>query len=410
MTGPRVVLAGGSDAKGVRTDVAVDPATGLIAEVGRIEPLAGDTVEDVSGMLVLPAGAEPHAHLDKALSARDVAAMPVDLDQAVSDWSRLWPTLTKQDIAARATESVTEMVRNGYTLIRTHVDIASAVGLRGIEALIEVRDEMRRRGLCDLQIVGLAARPMSGDAGEANRRLLDQAIEMGIDVVGGSPDIDPDPIGATTASVEAAARHGLPIDLHTDQTVDPSFFVLPEYIRLLREHGVTRAAASHCISLSTQPLDVQRRVADELAAAGIAVFVMPLTSLFYFGWDVPVGPPRGLAPVHVLDEAGVVVAAGADNVRDVFFPYGRFDPLETAAVLAMVAHLDPDRAWDMCSNRARLALGAPTISLTAGSPAELLVVAGRSTTEVVGGAPADRLTIHRGRIVARTRCTTDVLV
>jgi cytosine deaminase len=113
--------------------------------------------------------------------------------------------------------------------------------------------------------------------------------------------------------------------------------------------------------------------------------------------------------VHVLDEAGVLVAAGADNVRDVFFPYGRFDPLETAAVVAMVSHLDPDRAWDMCSNRARRALGAAPVTLTVGSPAELLAVAGRSITEVVGGAPSDRVTVHRGRVVARTRSTTDLL-
>jgi cytosine deaminase len=335
--------------------------------------------------------------------------MPADLDQAVSDWARIWPLLTVDDMRARATEAIGEMVRNGYTLIRTHVDIASGVGVRGIEALIQVRDDMHRRRLCDLQVVGLVSLPFGGEAGAAHRRLLDEAIEMGIDVVGGSPDIDPDPMGATVAAVDAAARSGLPIDLHTDQTVDSSFFYLPEYVRLLRERGITRSAASHCISLSTQPLDVQRRVADQLAAAGTAVFVMPLTSLFYFGWDTPVGPPRGLAPVHVLDEAGVLVAAGADNVRDVFFPYGRFDPLETAAVVAMVSHLDPDRAWDMCSNRARRALGAAPVTLTVGSPAELLAVAGRSITEVVGGAPSDRVTVHRGRVVARTRSTTDLL-
>ena len=409
MTRQRTVLVGGCDAKGVRIDIAVDATTGLIDEVGLIRPHETDTVEDVGGMLVLPAGAEPHAHLDKTLSARDIAAMPADLDQAVSDWARIWPQLTVDDMKARATEAIGEMVRNGYTLIRTHVDIASGVGVRGIDALIQVRDEMHRRGLCDVQVVGLVSLPFGGEAGAAHRRLLDEAIEMGIDVVGGSPDIDPEPMSATIAAVEAAARSGLPIDLHTDQTVDSSFFFLPEYVRLLREFGITRSAASHCISLSTQPLDVQRRVADQLAAAGTAVFVMPLTSLFYFGWDVPVGPPRGLAPVHVLDEAGVLVAAGADNVRDVFFAYGRFDPLETAAVVAMVSHLDPDRAWDMCSNRARRALGAPPVTLTVGAPAELLAVRGRSITEVVGGAPSDRVTVHRGRVVARTRSTTDLL-
>ncbi|MFT3851760.1 MAG: amidohydrolase family protein [Ilumatobacteraceae bacterium] len=398
----RLVLRNGRDAAGVPTDVAVDGTTGLITDVGVVEARAADVVEDVRGMVILPAGAEPHAHLDKALAAGDLAAMPVDLAQAVDDWRRIWPTLTEEDFVARAMESVVEMVHHGDTLIRTHIDIGAGVGLRGVSAMLAVRDEAHRRGLCDIQVVGLAAQPMSGTVGAEHRRLLEEAIDAGIDVVGGSPDLDPDPVGGTAAAVEMAAAHGMPIDMHTDQTVDRDFFVLPEYVRLVREHGLAGASASHCISLSTQSLDVQRRTAAELAEAGIAVFVMPLTSLFFFGWDEPVGPPRGVAPVRVLEEAGVLVAAGADNVRDVFFPYGRFDPLETAAVLAMVAHLDPDHAWQMCSNRARIALGHTPVELRPGSPAELLVVAGRSITEAVGAADPSRLTIHRGRIVART--------
>ncbi len=53
---------------------------------------------------------------------------------------------------------------------------------------------------------------------------------------------------------------------------------------------------------------------------------------------------RGLTAVAALRDAGVPVAAGADNIRDPFNPLGRTDPLETASLLAAAAHLTPAQA------------------------------------------------------------------
>lgn len=39
---------------------------------------------------------------------------------------------------------------------------------------------------------------------------------MGAGVVGGCPDLDPDPAGYVEAVLEVAAEHGVPVDLHTD--------------------------------------------------------------------------------------------------------------------------------------------------------------------------------------------------
>ncbi|MEN9230557.1 MAG: hypothetical protein Q6L68_06585 [Thermostichus sp. DG02_5_bins_236] len=352
-------------------------------------------------MVILPAAAEPHAHLDKALSSRLVPAMPVDLAAAVADWHRIWPTLTHEDLVGRASESVEAMVSRGVTAIRSHVDIGSGVGLRGLRALKDVKE--RYQNVVDLQIVGLIAHPLVGQAGAEHRALLDQGIAEGLmDVVGGSPDLAPDPVETTRVSVMAAARSGLPLDLHTDQTVDPGFFYLPEMVRLVQEYGVKNVVASHCISLATQPEAVQEKVAAEMAEAGMAVTTMPLTSLFYFGWDQPVAPPRGVTAITKLEAAGVVVAAGADNVRDLFFPYGRFDPVETATVLGMVAHFTPEHVWDLCTNAARKAMGLPEVTLAPGSPAELLAIQGRHLTDALADGSERRIVFHRGRVVANT--------
>ena len=51
--------------------------------------------------------------------------------------------------------------------------------------------------------------------------------------------------------------------------------------------------------------------------------------------------PRGLTAVRALREAGVVVAAGADNLQDPFNPLGRACPFETAGLMVWTAHLSP---------------------------------------------------------------------
>ena len=129
---------------------------------------------------------------------------------------------------------------------------------------------------------------------------------------------------------------------------------------------------------------------------------MPLTSLFLFGWEELVSPPRGVTAINTLRAAGVVVAAGSDNVQDPFFPYGRCDPFETAGVLALVAHLTADEAWDMVSGAARKAMGRPAVTLTPGSRADLVAIDGLNMTEALSMASEDRIVVHRGRVVSRT--------
>ena len=79
---------------------------------------------------------------------------------------------------------------------------------------------------------------------------------------------------------------------------------------------------------------------------------------------------------------------------------GRADPLETAALLVMAAHLDPEQAYHLVSNAARRALGLPEVDLRPGDPAELLAVRATNLREAIASAPADRL-VFRGRPARR---------
>ena len=125
--------------------------------------------------------------------------------------------------------------------------------------------------------------------------------------MGGVPNLQDDPATAISDVLALATSAGLDIDLHTDETLDPSVLTLQELARQVSDKGFGGTiAASHCVSLGMQPPDVQAAVAAEVAAAGISVIALPQTNLFLQGRDDPVGTPRGLTAVDALLDAGAV--------------------------------------------------------------------------------------------------------
>ncbi len=365
----------------------MSPAPRLGAPIDRAALIA-------EGYLVLPAPAEPHAHLDKALTADRVANPDGDLGGAIRAWIAHRPSITHADFVERATRAALMGLANGTTSIRTHVDIGSDAGPTAVDALIEVRSALA--GRVDLQLVGLIGLPTSGRAGAGNRAALLAALDRGLDVVGGAPHIDDDPRAATDWLVEIAAERGLPIDLHTDENLRLDSLDLEYLAELVIESGFPHpVVAGHCVSLGMQPLDVQRRVADKVAAAGIGVVALPQTNLFLQSRGDRTAPPRGLTALATLAEAGVTVAAGGDNLQDPFCLVGRADPLETAALLVMAAHLTPEQAYDAVSSAARSVMGL-------GPSDDLLAIRAGSLREAIASAPQDRVVVRGGVVVSST--------
>jgi len=153
-------------------DVVLDPRTGVIVSVG---PAArAETVpaaeHDLTGYLLLPAPAEPHAHLDKALLGERHPNVTGDLAGAIDAMIAVLPTITHDDLVTRARTAALTALANGTTAIRTHADVGELTGLRHVEAMIEVRESLRH--LMTIQVVALTASPVSGSQGAANADLL----------------------------------------------------------------------------------------------------------------------------------------------------------------------------------------------------------------------------------------------
>jgi cytosine deaminase len=364
------------------------------------EPQSGDAV-DVEGWLLLPPMGEPHAHIDKALTAELVPNPSGDLIGAIDAWvaAAVAGAFTHDDMVDRIERALDKLLLNGVTALRSHINCGSGSGTSHLvaahEAIAGFGDVM------DIELVALMHSPVVGPGSDANRAALRDAIDLGVDLVGGCPHLEPDGPGSIAHLLHTAGDAGLGVDLHTDETLDPAVLTLRELARQVATSGFERSVtASHCVSLGMQPVDVQAEVAREVADSGISIVPLPQTNLFLQGRDHPTAMPRGLTAIHALVDAGVDVAAGADNVQDPFNLVGRSDPLETAALLVMAGHVLPDAAYDMVSNNVRRVMGLAPVTFRPGDPADFVAIDAPSIRGAIADAPLDRKVFKNGRLVA----------
>ncbi|MGW0788190.1 hydrolase [Streptomyces sp. NPDC002911] len=367
---PTLLLSGARLADGRTVDVRIGvPCVEAVGTAGSLTTRG--TRLDLGGYLLLPAPAEPHAHADTALTA--TAEDP--------------PPHRPEDVRRRATEAALLQLSHGATALRAHVRVGGEHGLGALEGVLAARRSLR--GLTDLSAVAVP-RLLTGVAGADRLATLRDALEMGAGVIGGSPDLDPDPAGWTEAVLDLAATYARPLDLHTDGDDPARLTQLAAMADGLRP-GV---CVSPCAGLSRLPADEAARAADRLAAAAVTVICLPQGGC-------SVALLRGTPPVRLLRAAGVRIAAGSGALRDRSNPVGRGDPLEAAYLLAAQQGLSPEHAYDAVAGAARAALGLPGVRVEAGFPAELLAVRGDGLAGALSLAYS-RIVVHRGRVVART--------
>ena len=386
-------------ADGSRVDVQITGNTvSAVLPAGTAADAAPEATIDLDGFVLMAAPAEPHAHLDKALSWDLINPPMGDLGLAIRSWQQYSTVMTTASIADRARAQALAMLSQGTTAIRTHIDmLVGDQPMRGVEALVQVRDELR--DLIDIELVALAG-PEVPDS------VVERALDLGVDLIGGAPHLAADPIADLTRLLRLAERRGVGVDIHTDEALDGEPTIL-EFARIVRDWTLP-ASAGHCVRLGTLEPDELDEVIREVLASDLGIISLPITNLYLQGWQHPVSTPRGLTALRALIDAGVRVGAGADNVRDPFNPVGRSDALETASLLVTAGHLTLDEAYSVVSAGSRSVMSLPVAGPTVGARAELLAVRGTGMSDVIANASPDRFVIHAGNLVAQSAVTYQV--
>ena len=113
---------------------------------GALHPEGDEEV--VIGGLLTPPFAEPHVHLDAALTGERAPNRSGTLVEGIANWAQLREGLTAEDVLERARRAVRWYVGWGTLRIRTHVDTGSRVA---VDALLALREELAPE--VELQVV-----------------------------------------------------------------------------------------------------------------------------------------------------------------------------------------------------------------------------------------------------------------
>ena len=164
-------------------DIVMD--NGLIQSItpaGSDRTASVDSI-DACGRLALPPFVDPHVHLDTCLTAGEpVWNRSGTLFEGIQNWSERKKTLTHDDVKSRASRALQWYIGQGVQYVRSHVDTTDP-SLTALHALLELREEMR--DLIDIQLVAF---PQEGIPSFPNgKQLLEQAMQLGCDAVGGMP-------------------------------------------------------------------------------------------------------------------------------------------------------------------------------------------------------------------------------
>ncbi|MEQ8369859.1 MAG: amidohydrolase family protein, partial [Alphaproteobacteria bacterium] len=243
-------------------------------------------------------------------------------------------------------------------------------------------------GQMEIQIVALPQSGVVREPGMAD--LLAAALSAGADLIGGvDPEgFDHDVNGQLDILFDLAEATGKGLDIHLHDGGESGACQIDQIVERTLALGLSgKVAISHGFCLGQVGASRLAGLADGLARAGIAI-------ISHGG--AAATPP----PFRRLYEAGVVVAAGSDNIRDGWSPFGNGDMVERAMLLAWRSGFRRDEdiafALDMATGLAVRALGMTDYGLRPGCRADLVTLPGETLAEAVVSRRARGVIVRHG--------------
>ena len=377
----------------------------IVALEPRLEATAGQEI-DATGRLLSAPFVDSHFHLDAALSyGQPRVNQSGTLLEGIALWAELKPQLTFEAVKNRALQFCRWAIARGNLALRSHVDICDPA-LLAVQALLEVRADMAPH--LDLQLVAFPQDGLLRYPGA--EPLLEQALDLGVDVVGGIPHFErSQEQGAESIRrlCRIAADRGLPVDMHCDESDDPWSRHIETLAAETQRLGLNgRVTGSHLTSMHSMDNYYVAKLLPLLAEAELHVVANPLINITLQGRFDSYPKRRGMTRVPELLAAGINVSLGHDCVMDPWYGLGSHDMLEVAHMALHVAQMtgqEQMRAlFDAVTVNGAKTLGLADYGLRPGAKADLVVLAAADPVEALRLRPARLYVIRRGRVIATT--------
>jgi cytosine deaminase len=387
-------------------DIAIDGET-IAAVEPQIDGAAGDE-HDGGGGLLVPGFVNAHQHLDKCMLG-DVMRQNESqtLQEAIEiTWDHK-RNYTSEEIADRAGPVVEAGIVNGTTAIRGFADVDTIGGLVPVQGLLELK--RRFEDQITFEVVAFPQEAIIRDPG--CDELMEQAMELGCDVVGGLPwyeRLEKQGQEHIDFCFELAKRTGKDIHMLADDTDDPYSRTL-EYlaVRTIEEGYQGRVTASHCGALAAYDDNHAARVIGYCKEAELSISSNTQVSLVLDGRADRGLVRRGITRVRELLDAGVNVLSAQDDVNDPYYPFGKPDQIEVGQYTAHVAQLtylpELETVFDMITVNAARAMRLEGYGVDPGDRADLCVIDAPTVRDALRLVPPRRLVFYAGRLMAESR-------
>ncbi|WP_195573923.1 cytosine deaminase [Paenibacillus sp. 1001270B_150601_E10] len=368
----------------------------------------GHEVIDVNGSLVLPPFIEPHIHLDTTLTAGEPEwNKSGTLFEGIQRWSQRKETLSIEDVKTRAKTALKWQVAQGIQHVRTHVDVTDPT-LTALKALLEVKEEVAP--YVDLQLVAF---PQEGILSYPNGpELLEEAMKMGADVVGGIPHFEfTREYGVDSMKIvfDLAEKYDRLVDIHCDEIDDEQSRFVEVVAKEAYERGIgARTTASHTTAMGSYNDAYAYKLFRLLKISGISFVSNPLVNIHLQGRFDTYPKRRGLTRVKELQEAGLNVCFGHDDIFDPWYPLGTGNMLQ---VLHMGIHASQLMGYDQIVNSIDLITknSAKTLQIEdkygieEGKPANFIVLNAENEYEAIRKQASVRYSFRHGKVIAETK-------
>lgn len=345
--------------------------------ISKIAPAIDDAdafVVDAKGGTVIPGFVDCHAHIDKSHLIDNGRASYVHGTGAVKGGltREAKSSFTVEDIYNRAESVIKTAISSGTLFLRTNCDVDSYVGLKGIEALTALRDKYKDD--ITLQIAAFAQEGLFQDG--KTPELLNEAIRMGADLVGGHTITCGEGERHIDFILDLAAKYGIEADFHLDESGNREHYLLPYLAGRMKEMGLCgRVNAIHMCTLSALTPDEFAKALELISGSGLKATIAP-TAI----------STRKIAPAKELLKLGIPVGLGSDNIRDFFNPMGSGDIKQIAYLLTYLQAFFTDEEvsdiWSMITDRGAKVLGVD-YGIREGGRADLTVLPTGDIREVI---------------------------
>lgn len=367
---------------------------------------SGEILDGEEG-IIYPPFVEPHIHLD----ATQTAGQPNwnqsgTLFEGIERWAERKSLLSHEDVKSRAWKTLKWQIANGVQYVRTHVDVSDPT-LTALKAMLDVKKEIAP--WVDLQIVAF---PQEGILSYPNgEKLLDQAMEMGADVVGGIPHFEftrEYGVESMHIAFDIARKYNKQIDIHCDEIDDEqSRFVETVAALALKYDMGEKVTASHTTAMHSYNNAYASRLFRLLKMSKIHFVANPLVNIHLQGRFDTYPKRRGVTRVKEMLKNNINVCFGHDDVFDPWYPLGTANMLQ---VLHMGLHVCQLMGYGQINDGLKLvtensakALGLTDYGIKEGNSANFIVLPAENGFDAVRRQVPIRYSIRHGKVISETQ-------